>query len=131
MSKKKKYELENLIKTSSIVLYKMIATADGLSEWFADSVNTNKENVFTFIWEGEEEQARLLSKKQGESICFQWIDDENSKLDTYFELRISPVPSDPKMTLLTVTDFAEDDETEEAIMYWENQLTELKRMLGS
>lgn len=131
MSEKKKFEIENLIKTSSSVLYNMIATADGLSEWFANKVSVDKENIYTFSWEGDEEEARMIAKNQGESIRFQWLDDEEDDLDTFFELRIAKVPSDPKLTSLFIVDFAEEDEIEEARFYWDKQLTILKRKLGS
>jgi hypothetical protein len=131
MSKKMKYELEIMKKTSPKVLYNMIATPDGLSDWFADNVSTDKDNVFTFVWDGDEEKARLLFSKSGEVIRLQWLEDEKNQLETYFELQMSPVPSDPKMCLLTITDFSEESEMEESVMFWENQINDLKRILGS
>lgn len=131
MSEKKKYEIENLIKTSPKVLYNMIATPDGLSDWFADNVSTNKENIFTFVWDGDEEKARLIFSKLGEAIRLQWLEDEENELDTYFELLMSPDPSDPKVCLLTITDFSDEDEMEESVMFWENQISDLKRILGA
>lgn len=131
MSEKKKYEIENLIKTSPKVLYNMIATPDGLSDWFADNVSTNKENIFTFVWDGEEEKARLIFSKPGEGIRLQWLEDEENDLETYFEFLMSPDPSDPKVCLLTITDFSEDHEKEESVMFWENQISDLKRILGA
>ena len=35
-----KYEIEYVIKSSIIILYKRLSTASGLSEWFADNVNS-------------------------------------------------------------------------------------------
>ena len=131
MSEKKKYEIENLIKTSPKVLYNLIATPDGLSDWFADSVSTNKENIFTFVWDGEEEKARLIFSKLGEGIRLQWLEDEENGLETYFEFLMSPDPSDPKVCLLTITDFSDKEEMEETVMFWENQISDLKRILGA
>lgn len=129
MSDKKKYEIEFPLRTSSKVLYTMLSTPSGLSEWFCDNVNL-KEDVFTFIWDGSEEQARLLTKKNGESVKFRWMEAEEEGDSSYFELRIQ-IDSITKDVALIVTDFAEEDEVDESKRFWIGQLTELKQVLGA
>ena len=85
MSTKVKYELEFPIQASPQLLYNYISTPSGLSEWFADNVNSRGE-LFTFIWDDSEEQAKLLTKKNSERIKFRWL--ENCLLYT------SPSPRD-------------------------------------
>jgi len=130
MSEKKKYELEYLLKTSPRVLYNLIASPSGLTEWFADNVNINQDDIFTFIWDGSEEEARLITKKNGESIKWQWLADEEEGEKTYFEFKVETDPM-TKLTLFYVTDFAEEDEIEEAKSLWESQISELKRIIGA
>jgi len=48
MEVKVKYELEFPIHASPSLLYQYISTPSGLSEWFADNVNSRGE-IFTFI----------------------------------------------------------------------------------
>lgn len=127
MDDKVKFEMEFPIHVSPSLLYQYISTPSGMSEWYADNVNSRGE-FFTFIWEGSEEKARLLGKKSGERIKFQWVDDEES--DFYFELRIQ-VDDITKDVSLMVTDFAEEDEIEEAKMLWDNMISNLKHILGS
>ena len=129
MAEKEKFELEFLLKTSSKVLDNMISTPSGLSEWFADDVNI-KDDVYTFIWDGSEEDARLLSKKVNARIKWQWMEDEEDGEEAYFEMRHEVDPM-TKAVILTVIDFAEPDETEEAQRLWENQINTLKRTLGA
>ncbi len=50
--------------------------------------------------------------------------------DSYFEFRIQ-VDEITKDVSLMVTDFAEEDEVEEAKMLWENQIDELKHTIGA
>jgi len=64
---KEKYELEYLLKTSIKVLDNIVSTPSGLSEWFADDVNI-KDDVYTFIRDGSEEEAKLISKKNNARI---------------------------------------------------------------
>ncbi|WP_459209099.1 START-like domain-containing protein [Aquimarina rhabdastrellae] len=129
MSEKIKYGLEFVIKSSPQLLYQYISTPSGLSEWFADNVNSRGE-LFTFIWDGSEEQAKLISKKSGERVKFRWVADEEEGDDYYFEMRIQ-VDEITKDVSLMVTDYAEDDEIEENKMLWDNMISNLKHVLGS
>ncbi len=125
-----KYEMEFVIQSSPSLLYNYLSTPSGLSEWYADNVNSRGE-LFTFIWEGSEEQARLLSKKTDERVKFRWMDDVENEESYFFELRIQ-VDEITKDVSLMITDFADDeDEVEEGKMLWENMVSNLKQVLGS
>ena len=99
---REKFELEFPIHASPKLLHQYLSTPSGLSEWYADDVNSRGE-LYTFIWDDSEEQAKLLSKKAVDKVRFQWLEDEGE--DYYFEIRIQ--------------------------MLWENQIGELKKVLGS
>ena len=62
MDEKTKFEIEFPIHASPQLLFQYISTPSGLSEWFADNVNSRGE-LFTFIWDGSEESAKMLTKK--------------------------------------------------------------------
>ena len=127
MAEKIKYEMEFPIHASPSLLYQYLSTPSGMQEWYADNVNSRGE-FFTFIWEGSEEVARLVSKKKSEFIRFQWEVDKGT--DYYFEIFIL-VDEITKDVSLIVTDFAEEDELEEGKMLWDNMISELKHILGS
>ncbi len=127
MSTKVKFEIEFPIQASPQLLFNYISTPSGLSEWFADNVNSRGE-LFTFIWDDSEEQAKLITKKSTERIKFKWLDADDDS--SYFELRIQ-VDGITKDVSLIVTDFSDDDEVDEAKMLWENQISCLKQVLGS
>ncbi|WP_411768560.1 START-like domain-containing protein [Winogradskyella sp. A3E31] len=124
-----KYEMEFPIHASPQLLYQYVSTPSGLSEWYADNVNSRGE-IFTFIWDGSEEKAKLLGKKSGERIKFRWMADEEELEPYYFEIRIQ-VDEITKDVSLMITDFAEEDEVEESKMLWENMISSLKQVLGS
>tara|TARA_Y100001936_G_C15537772_1_gene390903 strand:- start:143 stop:535 length:393 start_codon:yes stop_codon:yes gene_type:complete len=127
MSDRIKFEMEFPIKVSQRLLFQYLSTPSGLSEWFADNVNSRGEK-FIFIWDDSEEVANLVSKKLPEKIKFQWEDDQDT--DYFFELRIQ-FDEITKDVSLIVTDFAEEDEVEESKMLWTNQVFDLKKVLGS
>jgi len=128
MTEKKKIELEFLLKTSLKVFENMIITPSGLSEWFADDVNV-KENIYTFYWDGSEEQAKLISKKNGLFMRWQWLKDEEDP-EAYFEIHYEVDPM-TKALVLKITDFADIEDADEVKMLWESSVHELKRVLGA
>ncbi|WP_081211632.1 START-like domain-containing protein [Salegentibacter sediminis] len=127
MEEKIKYEMEFPIQASPSLLYQYISTPSGLSEWYADNVNSRGE-IFTFIWEGSEEKAKLVSKKSDERVKFKWLDDEDTPY--FFEIRIQ-VDDITKDVSIMITDFSEEDEIDEGKMLWENMISDLKQVLGS
>jgi hypothetical protein len=129
MDAKIRYELEFPINSSPQLLYQYISTPSGLSEWFSDNVNSRGE-FFTFIWNDSEEVARLSSKKSGEKIKFRWVDENKKDTEYYFELRIME-DEITKDVSLVVIDFAFADEVDEAQLLWENQISDLKHVIGS
>jgi uncharacterized protein YndB with AHSA1/START domain len=126
MTDKVKYELEFVVKSSASFLYKYVATPSGLSEWFADNVNSRGE-IFTFIWNDSEEEAKLLSKKQDQFVKFKWLEDEDE--ETYFEFRIE-IDAITKDVALLITDFADEDEVEESRLLWESHVDQLHHLIG-
>lgn len=128
MEDKIKYEMEFPIQASPSLLYQYISTPSGLSEWYADNVNSRGE-LFTFIWEGSEEKAKLISKKSDERVKFRWVEEEDTPY--FFEIRIQ-VDDITKDVSIMITDFADDDdEVDEGKMLWDNMITDLKQVLGS
>ncbi len=127
MSTQIKFELEFPIQASPQMLFQYFATPSGLSEWFADNVNLRGE-LYTFIWDGVEEKAKVLQEKTNKKIKFTWLEEEDEKI--YFEFRIQ-VDEITKDVSLIVTDFAEEGEIDESKMFWENQIDELKHTIGA
>lgn len=71
--------------------------------------------------------AEIIGKKSNQFIRFHWEEEEE---ETYFELRIQ-IDEITNDVALMVTDFAEDDEVEEAKMLWDNQIKDLFISLGA
>jgi|SRR5690554_446482 len=127
MSEKTKYEIEFVVKASPKMLYKFLSTPSGLSEWFADNVNSRGKK-FSFFWEGSEEVAELISKKTDSYIRFRWEEEEDE--DAYFEFKILTDNLTNDVSLI-VTDFAEEDDIEGSQQLWESQVNSLLHAIGS
>ena len=123
---KKLFELEYSVKTSPRFLYNFLSSPSGLSEWFADDVNI-KDDVFSFFWEGNEEKAKLLLKRENSLVRYRWLDDPN---DYYFEFKIliDDLTGD---VALVITDFAEERDMKAAMLLWDTQINVLLHNLGS
>ena len=129
MESKIKFEVEYLVHASPSMLYQYISTASSLSEWFADNVNS-RGIIFSFFWDDSEEKAELLSSKSNSFVKFRWLDGTDDQDKYYFEIRIV-VDEITKDVSLIVTDFSYEDEVEENKMLWDNQISDLKQVIGS
>ena len=72
----------------------------------------------------------LIKNKQNDFVRFQWLADDDDSDKYYFEMRIQ-VDEITKDVSLIVSDFANEDELEDSKMFWENQISNLKQVLGS
>ena len=128
MSELTKFQLEYPIHSSINILYKRLSTPSGLSEWFADDVHI-RDDVYTFYWDGSEQQAKLLKTKDNQFVRFHWLDSD--KDESYFEFNIQVDDLTNDVSLIII-DFAEDeDEKEENSLLWDTQVESLKHALGS
>jgi len=122
-----KFELEYTLNCSPKVLFSRLSTPEGLGEWFAEKVNVEGD-LFSFFWNNTETKARLSAMKENKLVRFEWPEMDNED-ENYFEFRINLDDLTGDLALI-ITDFAEADEKEDAIYLWNNQIQDLKRLLG-
>ena len=129
MSQKKEFTLEYDFQSSPQLLFQYLSTPSGLSEWFADNVNSRGE-IYTFIWDGSEEVAKLIQIKANEKVKFQWQtgDEDDDKYYFEFLLQVDEITKDVS---LIISDFSDEDELDESKMLWNNLIQDLKQVLGS
>jgi len=118
--------LEFLFKASPAILYKFLTTPSCLIRWFSDEVDI-QDDVYTFIWSGEEEIATLVEDDENERLRFVWEDAEEGEY-LEFKLSTSPVTGE---TILEIEDFCDADEKEDQKLLWESQIKILRQETGS
>jgi uncharacterized protein YndB with AHSA1/START domain len=122
-----KFELEFVIRSSATILYEFLVTPSGLSEWFCDDVNI-RNGIYTFVWDGQLQQARLLKTVEEQLVRYQWVDKTDG---SYFEFRIQRDDLTNDISLMVI-DFAnEKGEQESAKLLWASQVDKLLHILGS
>ncbi|WP_372473675.1 START-like domain-containing protein [Capnocytophaga sp. ARDL2] len=126
---KVKINIEFPINSSPHLLFPYLSTPTGLSEWFAEKVEETND-VFSFYWADSIEKAKLISKRLDEKVRFKWLDENDKETDDIFEFKIS-VDEITKDVSLIVIDMCDEDEVEDQEMLWENQIHDLKIILGS
>lgn len=129
MSIKKIFSIEYDFHASPQLLFQYLSTPSGLSEWFADNVNS-RGIIFSFFWDGSEEKAELISSKSNNFVKFRWLDESDDQDKCFFEIKIV-VDEITKDVSLMITDFSYEDEVEETKMLWDSQISDLKQVLGS
>lgn len=123
---KEAFQLEYVFKkVSSHLLWNLISTPSGLSEWFADDVD-ERDGLFTFHWDDSSQKAVRIAKNNGIYVRFRWNEEPET---CYFELRIeqSDLTGD---TVLRITDFADASEKNSSIELWNSQIENLSRRTG-
>ena len=123
---KQLYTLEFPVRCSPVILYEFLASPAGLQEWFADRVD-DRDNVFSFTWNGTIEKAEVLEKEQDKFIRFHWL---HAPKDEYFEFKIEKSEI-TNLTILVIKDFAEKKEIKDQSMLWDYQVKELFHRLGN
>lgn len=126
MVKKVKFEREYMLNASPNVLFPLISTPSGLSDWFCDDVNINGK-FFTFFWDGSEQTAELLVKRNNQHIRFRWVDEEDP--DAYFEFKLT-LDEITNEVAMVVVDFAEEDEVEDSAGLWDTQIEKFRHNIG-
>jgi len=126
MSDKKKFKIEYEINSSPKILFSYLSEPNGLAQWFADDVNV-KDQIYTFTWDDEKQNARLVSMKENKFVRFRWMDDDQQ---CYFEMEIiqDELTNDVG---LSVTDFATEENINERTLIWNNQINYLISVIGA
>ena len=123
---KQLYTLEFPVRCSPVILYEFLATPAGLQEWFADKVD-DRDNIFSFTWNGSSDKAEVLEKEQDKFIKFHWM---HAPKEEFFEFRIEKSEV-TNQTILVIKDFAEKKEIKDQSMLWDYQVKELFHRLGN
>ncbi len=121
-----KYTLDYVIKSTPSSLYNFLTNPPDLERWFAEKVEKN-DQVYSFFWSGQREDAVVLEQEEKSFIRLQFEDNEEGE---YFEFRIekSPVTGD---TVLIITDFSDSKlDMEDEIKLWNAQVKVLTGRIG-
>jgi len=123
---KQLYTLEFPVRCSPVILFDFLASPAGLQEWFADRVD-DRDNIFSFTWNGTVEKAEVLEKEQDKFIRFHWL---HTPKEEFFEFKIEKSEV-TNQTILVIKDFAEKKEIKDQTRLWDYQVKELFHRLGS
>ncbi|WP_315517337.1 START-like domain-containing protein [Hoylesella shahii] len=120
-----------LMSNSAQIIWDLISTDSGLARWVADNVTQDGEQL-TFVWgelwsHHEVRKGTIVEKIKNECIKISWDDEDGP--DNFFELRMdkSHITND---YVLTITDFAWEDEVDSLKTIWNDNLARLRNSSG-
>ncbi|MEQ8552609.1 MAG: START-like domain-containing protein [Cyclobacteriaceae bacterium] len=125
---KEKFVGEYPINASKKMLYPYFSTASGLAQWFADDVNIDEDKVFTFLWDGEENKAKLVSTRTNSHVKFEFIDDDDDD-PAYVEFKLD-MNELTQEVFIRVTDYNDNMDSEETNDLYESLIHDLKEIVG-
>ena len=123
---KQLYTLEYSVRCSPSILFEFLSTPAGLQEWFADKVD-ERDQVFSFTWNGTIDKAQVLESELDKSIRFHWL---HAPKNEYFEFRIEKAEV-TNQTILLIRDFADKKEIPDQKRLWDFQVNDLLHRLGN
>ncbi len=123
--------MEYELKTrSGSAVWTLISTPIGMMKWLADEVTLEGETA-TFVWgdplrEHDTHTATVIEMVKNSHIRLHW---DSSDSDAYWEIRMfhSEIAGNYH---LAVTDFTEDDEPEDLVRIWDQNIERLHRITG-
>lgn len=130
MAKKKKIvevEFEFPIRCSARLLFQMISTPTGLSDWFAEKVE-NIGDTFIFHWGDDTETAEMTDAEDCEFVRYDWVDGDHPGEFFEFNIKVDELTND---VALVVTDFCEEGDEKSLKLLWETQVNELMHSIGA
>ena len=120
------------VNASRKMLYPYIASASGLSQWFADDVNVNNQDkTFTFIWDGEENIAKVAAQRTNNFVKFEFLprNDDEEEDPCWVEIRLE-MNELTQSVFIKVIDYSDIDDEEELQEIWENNMHALREIVG-
>ena len=124
---KSKFIGEYSINASRKMLFPYISTASGLSQWFADDVNITEDKVYTMLWDGEVNRARIVSIKANQHIKFEFEGEDDEDLNS-IEIRLE-MNELTQEVYIKITDYSDLDDQEVSDL-WEGLIHDLKEIVG-
>lgn len=122
-----KYTCEFMVRSSPAILYNFLTSGSSLAQWFCDTCDIN-DDVYTFGWDGYEENAILEDTEEDKYIKYSWEDAADP--DEFFDFTIykSEISND---TVLLLTDFADEEDVEDQKQLWASQIETLSKRIGA
>jgi hypothetical protein len=84
-------------------------------------------DVYTFEWQGYVQQAKLEVDIEDEYLKFVWMDGDNEGEALEYRISTSPITNE---TILTITDFADEGDTDSQAQLWDSQIKAMKQEMG-
>lgn len=124
---KEKFVGEYPFRASKKMLYPYLSTASGLAQWFADDVNINEDKVYSFVWDGDENKARMVSTRTNAHVRFEFLgDDEEDPAYVEFKLDMNELTEE---VFLRIIDYSDIDQEEVQELY-DSLIHDLKEIVG-
>jgi uncharacterized protein YndB with AHSA1/START domain len=131
---KVKYVAEFEINASIKMLYPYLATPNGLSDWFAEKVNTvdREDKIYDIVWDNSSHLAKLVSLQTNKHVKFVFLDHDHRLPDdpSYLEFKVSHNDM-TETTFLKVIDYSEIDSAQDLKELWNNLIQSLLELIGA
>ncbi|MBP6235697.1 MAG: activator of HSP90 ATPase 1 family protein [Saprospiraceae bacterium] len=124
--KRVRLDMEFIFRASPTILYTFMTTPACLVRWYCDEVDITND-VYTFYWSGSSEVAYLLDDIEDERVRFEWEDADDPNEFLEFRMYKSDITNE---TIVEITDFCDENETQEVKDLWSTLMIDLRKECG-
>jgi uncharacterized protein YndB with AHSA1/START domain len=124
--KRVRLDMEFIFRASPTILYTFMTTPACLVRWYCNEVDITND-VYTFYWNGSSEVAILLDDIEDERVRFEWEDADDPNEFLEFRMYKSDITNE---TIVEITDFCDEDETQEIKDLWTTLMVDLRKECG-
>ena len=116
-------------KASRKMLFPYINTPSGLSQWFADDVTVDQDKIYTFFWDEEQAQARLVAQRVNKFVRFEFLDGNAEADGSLVEMRLEENDLTGSV-FLSISDSVSASDDEEFQAIWNQMADSLREIVG-
>jgi uncharacterized protein YndB with AHSA1/START domain len=133
--KRHRYIAEYEINASVKMLFPYLSTAQGLAEWFAESVNIipkGAEKLYDIIWDGESHLSKITAMRTNAHVKYVFVDEEETDEHNLAFIEFKLTHSDMTDTsFLKIIDFSDMDSDADLKELWDNLIVHLRTNVGA
>ena len=125
---KHKFITEYEFEYDSSQLFPYLSTAEGLTKWFAESVNPLEDKLYDIVWDKSSHIAKISAFRANNHIKYQFYEENGKKDFAYIDFKLNRNPM-TETTFLQIVDYSDMTDEIELRNLWDMLIDDLREAI--